>query len=218
MTEQESPYIYAEDNSRPPQRGLYEEPQSYVEGENSYQLIKVLTDHETTLDILKMQLRGEIFYQEKDGERYFKQVDKPAFVVTDEYNNPVKVHNPKTNQDEFVPNDEGINEIVKMLKLCGLNPVSPMTTIDENEIRADLFEMESKLAVTLFSKRKKWGIDKSLYPKTLGELKVLLKDTRYRSKDGIVLKALRTITSRIEQEQTHKTKPTFGDKVKSIYA
>ena len=186
--------------------------------QNNMQLIRVLTDHEDILDILKNQMRGEIAYQDKDGEKYMIQVDKPMFVMLDELNKPVIRINPKTNKKEFVPNDEAINEMISILKLCGLNPVAPMTSIDENEIRADLLEMESKLAVLLTIKRKSWGIDKAQYPVIVGKMKVLLKDARYRSKDGIVLKALRTITSRIEQAQEKERRMTIGERIKSPFS
>ena len=186
--------------------------------ENNMQLIRVLTDHEDILDILKNQMRGEIAYQDKDGERYMVQVDKPMFVLLDELNKPVMRINAKTGRQEYVPNDEAINEMISILKLCGLNPVAPMTTIDENEIRADLLEMESKLAVLLTIKRKAWGIDKAQYPVIIGKMKVLIKDARYRSKDGIVLKALRTITSRIEQAQEKERRLTLGERIKSPFS
>lgn len=215
MTEQ--PSLLPDDYSHA-LKGLYNEPQTYIDSEHTYHLIKVLTDHEDILDILKMQLRGEILYQDKDGERFFKQTDKPMFVILDPLNRPIRVWNERAKQYDYLPNDEAINEVINMLKFCGLNPVAPLTTIDENEIRADLLEMESKMAVMLCVKRKKWGIDKALYPVIVGKIKVLLKDARYRSKDGVVLRALRTITSRIEQTQEQKRQPTIGDRVKSIYS
>lgn len=212
--EQQQQYPPAEYQSR----GLYSDPQSYVESQHADHLVKVLTDHEDTLDILKMQMRGEIVYQDKEGQRFYKQIDKPAFVILDELNKPVKVYNEQFKQWDYIPNDEAINEVVSILKFIGMNPVAPMTTIDENEIRADLMEMESKITVLLTINRKKWGIDKSMFPVIIGKLKVLIKDARYRSKDGTVIKALRTITSRIEQENTQFRKPGFGDKIKSIYS
>jgi hypothetical protein len=186
--------------------------------QNNMQLIRVLTDHEDILDILKNQMRGELAYQDKEGERYMIQVDKPMFVLLDQNNKPLVRNNPKTGKPEFCPNDEAINEMISILKMCGLNPVAPMTTIDENEIRADLLEMESKLAVLLTVKRKEWGLSAAQYPIIVGKMKVLIKDARYRSKDGIVLKALRTITSRIEQAQEKERRMTFGERIKSPFS
>ena len=85
--------------------------------QNNMQLIRVLTDHEDILDILKNQMRGEIAYQDKEGERYMIQNDKPMFVILDQYNKPVFVKNPKTGKMEYVPNDEAINEMISILKL-----------------------------------------------------------------------------------------------------
>lgn len=186
--------------------------------ENNMQLIRVLTDHEDTLDILKNQLRGELAFQDKDGEKYMMQVDKPMFVMLDENNKPIMVKNPRNGKLQYVACDEAINFVMHTLKLCGLNPVSPMTTIDENEIRADLLAVESKLAVVLVNKRKAWGIDKAEYPLVLENLKVLIKDARYRAKDGIVLKALRTITSRIEQAQEREKNMSIIGRIKSPFS
>ena len=167
--------------------------------EESQQLIKVLTDHESFLNILRQELRGEQLYMDENGNKFWVQVDKPTFIRQDKSDRPIKIINPITKKEEYLCNDDAINTIIQTLKSCGLNPIAPLTTIDENEIRADLLEMESKITVLLTMKRKEWGIDKAEFPVVQGNLKVMIKDARYRSKDGTVLKALRTITSRIEQ-------------------
>ena len=179
--------------------GNYQSPSSLRDTEETMQLIKVLTEHEDFLNVLRRELRGEQLYQDEKGETYWVQVDKPMFVKLDKTNKPIKVVNPKTTKEEYIVNDDAVNEVISTLKASGLNPVSPLTNIDENEIRADLMELESKIAMLLATKRKEWGLDKAEYPLAVGKIKVLIKDARYRAKDGTVLKALRTITSRIEQ-------------------
>lgn len=179
--------------------GTFQTPASLRQhDEEIVPLIKVLTDHETFLNVLRQELKGEQLFQDEQGNKFWVQLDKPVFIRLDEQDRPLKIMNERTKKMEFVPNDEGINSVMQTLKSCGMNPVAPLTTINENEIRADLLEMESKLAVLLTVKRKKWGVDKAEYPVVLGNLKVLIKDARYRSLDGVVLKALRTITSRLE--------------------
>lgn len=199
-------------------RGLIQSPAESSAAEQTVQLIRVLTDHDNILDVLKMELRGEQLYQSKDGERMMVQTDKPAFVILDKLNKPIKIINPKTHKEEYLPNEEAINEVISILKFIGLNPVAPMTTIDENEIRADLLEIESKLAVLLTVKRKSWGIDKAQYPIIIGKIKVLVKDARYRSKDGVILKALRTITSRIEQSHERQKPQSLGSRMLSPFS
>ena len=189
-----------------------------IEAQEGIQLIKVLTDHEELLDTMRNEFRGERMYRNANGEFVMKQVEKPMFVELDDYNKPLKKFNKVNNQYEYICVEEAVNELVNSLKLCGLNPVAPMTSIDENEVRADLLEMESKWAVLLTVNRKKWGLQKAQYPVAIGNIKVLLKDARYRSKDGNILKALRTITSRIEHSNEQKKSPTAWERVKSPFA
>lgn len=177
------------------------------------ELVKVLTEHDNFLNIIRREMRGEQLFQEQDGETYWVQVDKPMFVKLNGQEIPFKRFNKKSKRYEYIANDDAINEIIGILKDCGLNPIAPLTNIDENEIRADLLEMESKIAVLLTVKRKKWGIDKALYPSVVGRLKVLIKDARYRAKDGTALKALRTITSRIEHMRNQDTSKQGGNQI-----
>lgn len=181
-------------------KGAYRPPSSVEENlQEATQLIRVLTDHEPFLNILKQELRGEQLYQDSTGESYWVQTDRPMFILLDKNNQPIKILNSKTGKEEYAINEDAINAVINVIKMSGLNPVAPLTNINEDEIRADLLEIESKIAVLLTVKRKKWGIDKAEYPIIVGKLKVIIKDARYRAKDGAVLRALRTITSRIEQ-------------------
>lgn len=201
-------------------KGMYQPPSSMLQNdaEEGRQLIKVLTEHETFLNILRSEFRGEQLYQAEDGERSWVQVDKPMFIKLDKENKPIKVYNKKMQKWEYIVNDDAVNEVISILKSSGLNPIAPLTTLDENEIRADLLEMESKIAVLLFVKRKEWGIDKAEYPAMVGKLKMLIKDARYRAKDGIVLKALRTVTSRIEQSNEQQRSKTIGERMRSPFS
>ena len=198
-------------------KGVYQPPSATQTEDEGRQLIKVLTEHENFLNIMRQELRGEQLYMDDKGERYWVQVDKPMFIKLDKLDQPIKIINKRTEREEYVANDDAINEVISILKACGLNPISPLTTIDENEIRADLLEMESKIAVLLYTKRKKWGIDKAEYPVVVGKLKVLIKDARYRAKDGTVLKALRTMTSRIEQSSDQQKQKSISERIKGVY-
>lgn len=199
-------------------KGVYHPPSSLDdEGDQLKQLIEVLTQHDKWLQILKMELRGEQLYQSNEGERFWVQTEKPMFIKVDRQNKPIKVINPRTQKAEYICNEDAINEIISIVKMCGANPISPMTVINDEEIRADLFEMESKIAVMLFNNRQKWGIAKSEYPIYVGKLKIIIKDARYRSKDGIALKALRTMTSRIEQSSESQKNKTAMEKITSPF-
>jgi hypothetical protein len=182
------------------------------EVDEGVQLIKVLTDHENFLNIVRAEMKGEQLYQDEKGDKIWVQVEKPMFIKLDKLNKPLKVKNNRTGKEEYVLCDEAVNDVISILKSCGLNPIAPLTNINEEEIRADLLELESKIAVLLCVNRKKWGLAKSEYPMAVGKLKVLIKDARYRAKDGTVLKALRTITSRIERtsEPSKKKEEMFN--------
>lgn len=178
---------------------------------NDKQLINVLTQHQDSLNELRRELRGEQLYQnEKTGQVKWVQVDKPMFVMQDKNNQPIRVKNEETGRMDFIVNDEAIGNVIQILKSSGMNSIAPLTALNENEIIADLREIESKIAVLLFAKRKKWGIDKAEYPILVSNLKVMIKDARYRAKDGIVLKAIRTMTTRMEQTTENHGKNTKG--------
>lgn len=186
---------------------------------DSVQLIRKLTEHDDFLTVIRREMKGEQLFQDPEsGENYWVQIDKPMFVKLNKENKPIKKLNPKTNKEEYLVNDDAINEILSILKSCGLNPITPLTNIKEDEIRADLYEMESKIAVLLAVKRKEWGIDKAEYPATVGKLKILIKDARYRAVDGTVLRALRTMTSRIEQASDHQRVATMGERIRSPFS
>lgn len=185
--------------------------------EEGKQLIQVLTAHEPILQLIRQELRGEQLYESDKGERFWIQVDRPMFLTLDQFNKPLKRVNPKTGKEEYVPNDDAINEIISTLKAAGLNPITPLTSLKEETILADLLEIESKLIVLLAIKRQEWGIDKAQYPLLIGKLKTLIQDARYRAKDGIVLKALRTVTSRLEQTNDNKKNQSIGERMTSPF-
>lgn len=193
-------------------QGTYQMPSQVAQDlqENAFQIVRVLTEHEDLLSVLKREMRGEQLYEDSEGNRNWVQVDKPMFVKLNINNKPLKVLNKKRGVEEFICNDEAIGFVINILKMHGLNPVAPLTNITEEEIRADLLEMECKIAMLLTINRKKWGLQKSEYPMTVANIKVLIKDARYRAKDGAVLRALRTMTTRMEQTQEVKREKQGG--------
>jgi len=192
--------------------GNYQMPSQVADDlrEDSFQIVKVLTEHDGFLQIIRSEMRGEQYWEEDDGNRSWVQVDKPMFVKLDKNNEPLKVLNPKTKRKEYLCNDEAINEVISILKSCGLNPITPLTNISKEEIREDLLELECKIAMLLAVNRKKWGLNKAEYPMAVGKLKVMIKDARYRALDGTVLRALRTMTTRMEQSSEIKRDPKQG--------
>lgn len=182
-------------------------------------LLKVMTDNNEFLQAKRMEYLGLATYINPDGERLLKQVKKPIFCKVGKDDIPIKVFNKKTQQYEYVAVEEGIDEIINLLSNSGFNQVTPLTIIDENIIRADLMELQSKWVVTLCINRKKWGVAKSMYPLYCSQINTLIQDARYRAKDGASLRTLRTITNRIEQTSQDDSlkKKSIGDRMQSPF-
>jgi hypothetical protein len=195
---------------------FYQNAGSLAKNFDDNQFIKVLSEHEDFLNILRRELRGEQLHQDSEGNMEWVQVDKPMFVKLDQYNKPLKVKNKKTDKIEYVANEDAVNEVLNILKSCGFNPITPFTNISEDEIIDDLLEMESKVAVLLFARRRVWGLEKPDYPVAVGKMKMLIKDARYRAVNGSGLKAVRSMTSRIEHSADYGgRKPTITERMSS---
>lgn len=199
-------------------RGSYQPPSTVnQEVDQGKELIKVLTDHEPFLNVLKQELRGEQLYQDENGEKSWVQIDKPMFVKLDKNNKPLKIFNKKSKREEYICNDDAVNEVINILKSSGLNPIAPLTSLSDEEIRADLMEMESKIAVLLAVKRKEWGLGKAEYPVAVGKIKLLIKDARMRAVNGLVIKAIRTMTTRLEQSSDRQRVRGVGERINSPF-
>jgi len=196
-------YLYQQ-NQNP--AGNYQMPAQVTQDltDNAFQIVKVLTEHNDFLTVFKRELRGEQLFEDDKGTKMWIQVDKPMFIKLDKNDAPIMIKDSISKKNVYVCNDEAVNEVCNILKMCGLNQIAPLTNITAEEIREDLLEMECKIAMLLAVNRKKWGLYKSGYPIAVGKLKVLIKDARYRAKDGTVLRALRTMTTRMEQSSEIK--------------
>ena len=170
-------------------------------------LSKLLLESSKTLSTLRREFRGEAMNQYADGSTVYIQVSKPVFVKLDsETEKPLKkkISIPDGNggsieKEIFVPNDEAIEEVLSMLKFAGVNQITPITSIGENNIKDDLKEFECKLAATLCLKQKEWGIDKELLPMIQFKIKTIVQDARFMCCKGAILKALQTSVQRVEQ-------------------
>jgi len=166
-------------------------------------LTKLLLESSSTLSTLRREFRGEALYQKEDGSSDWVQISKPIFVKTEPITEEPLMKNYKMSDGEikkvFIPNDEAIEEILSMLKFAGINQVTPITNIDENNILDDLREFECKLAAVLCLKQKEWGIDKEMLPVVQFKIKTIVQDARFMCREGTILKALQTTVSRVEQ-------------------
>jgi len=166
-------------------------------------ITKLLLEAPKTLSTLRREFRGEAMWRSEDGIEHWIQFSKPIFCMVDfKTNKPIKELKRLPNGEErevYIPNTEAIEEILKQLKFAGVNKITPITNISEDNILDDLREFECKLASVLCLKQKEWGIDKELLPMFQFEIKTLVQDARYMAANGGTLKALQTTVSRVEQ-------------------
>lgn len=166
-------------------------------------LTKLLLESSNVLSNLRREFRGEALHQDEDGGSQWIQVSKPIFIKAEPLTEkPIKEMYKMpdgTTKEIFVPNDEAIEEILSMLKFAGINQITPITNINVDNILDDLKEFECKLAAVLCLKQKDWGIDKELLPMIQFKIKTIVQDARFMCREGLVLKALQTTVSRVEQ-------------------
>jgi hypothetical protein len=166
-------------------------------------LTKLLFEASNTLIALRREFRGEALYQSEDGSSQWIQVSKPTFVKVDYKTNKPFVRTQKMPWGEekivFIPNDEAIEEVLSMLKFAGVNQVTAIAGIDNDNYLDDLKEFECKLAASLCLKQKEWGLDKELLPMLQFKIKTVVQDARSLALEGRTLKALQTTVQRVEQ-------------------
>ena len=174
-------------------------------------LVEILTNSNKLLQVLRHEFRGEELLQREDGSNIWFQISKPLFVrtnVTTEKPVRVKIKSPTSEEDVevYLPHDEAIEEILSLIKMCGLNSVTPLGTTDDKEMNLDLYEFESRLSILLTLKRKEWGIDKSLRPMVYKKIKQQVQDARSLQINGRVLKSLTQTVKHIENVQIGERK------------
>jgi hypothetical protein len=166
-------------------------------------LTKLLLEVSNYLITLRKEFRGESLYQDEDGKVTWVQVTKPVFVVVDfKTGKPIKnkVTMPWGEEKEnYVANDEAIDEILSMLKFMGVNQISPIGFNQPDNYLDDLKEFECKLAAVLCLKQKEWGMDKELLPMYMTKIKTIVQDVRSMSVNGNTLKSLISTIQRVEQ-------------------
>lgn len=183
----------------------YSMPNQINDAANSIaSLSKILTEVPNMLVSLRRELRGEGLYQdEKNGTNHWIQVTKPVFVVIDfKTRKPVKenITMPWGEEKEcYIPNDEAIDELISMLKFIGINNITPLANISEDNYLDDLKEFECKLSAVLMLKQKRWGLDKELLPMYMAKIKTIVQDVRSMCIDGHTIKAIQTTVQRVEQ-------------------
>lgn len=165
--------------------------------------VKMLMEIPKGISTLRRVFRGEALFQSEDGSTTWVQTVKPIFILLDKRTRePVKktIKMPDGEEREvFMPNDEAIEELLSQLSFMGMNPITPLTNLDENTVLDDLKEFECKLAGLLMQKQLAWGLDKSLMPMVMTKIKTLIQDARYMCVNGATMRALSQQVSRIEQ-------------------
>jgi len=177
--------------------------------EQLHSVVKMITDIPTSLPQIRRVFRGESLYQDSEGNSFWIQTVKPRFVKIDfNTGEPIRIKqkmpwNGRDNKPEiketYIPNDEAIEEVLTMLSFMGVNQVTPITSLSEDDIVDDLREFEMKLSALLTLKQKEWGIDKETRPIIFQEIKTLVQDIRYMAHQGKTLKQIASNIQRVEQ-------------------
>jgi len=196
-----------DNNSNLPQQSYsqnYVHPSQLQDAEKAVaSLTRLLFEVSNTLVSLRREFRGEALYQADDGSSTWIQVSKPVFVKVDPLTDePIKEKKKMPwgdMKDCYVPNDEAIEEVLSMLKFAGVNQITSMAGIDNDNYMDDLREFECKLAAVLTLKQKAWGLDKEVMPMLQFKIKTVVQDARSLALDGRTLKALQTTVQRVEQ-------------------
>lgn len=165
-------------------------------------LVKLLLESSKTLSLVRREFRGEGMIQTDEGKNEWVQVSKPIFCKSDpRTEEPLRqtVEIDGKEREVFIPNDEAIEEVISMLKFMGLNQITPITNISNDNCMEDLKEFECKLAAVLCLKQKKWGLDKEILPMTMIKIKTIVQDSRMMAVEGGTLRALQTSVQRVEQ-------------------
>ncbi len=152
------------------------------------QLLKVILENEDLISLLEHEFRGEIF------------------VVTDTEERWIKKYTP------IINSEEGINEILRILRFMGMNKVSILTNLTDEQINTKLKTFECKLADLFFLKRKEWGMNKETMPMIYELIISIVEDAFYRAKDGNLIKTLRSTFQRTEVSSEDRTRRGFLNK------
>lgn len=170
-------------------------------------LVKLLTKYGDMLNLLRREFKGESTWTSDEGEHKWIQTTKPIFIISDANGTPLRRKNPVLDRQDYIPNDEAIEELISELRLMGINTITPITGLHENEIIDDLREFEMKFVAMLTLKQVEWGLDKEMMPMLVTKIKTIVKDSRYIAKDGALLRAIMKSVQRIEQslEQPKKS-------------
>jgi len=158
--------------------------------QESDQILKIVLENEDLLQLLEHELRGEVYESDEDhpmGGCWIKKY------------NPI------------IESEEGISEILRMLRFMGLNKVSLLTNLDSEQINEKLKVFEMKLADLLFLKRKEWGIQKDNLAMTYNMIWSIVEDAYFRAKDGNLVKTLRTVYQKTDYSQEDKSKKSLID-------
>jgi hypothetical protein len=184
-------------------------------------LVRLLYNISDVLVSLRREFRGEALYQSDDGKSSWVQVTKPLFVQFDfKTNKPIKRKEKMPWGEEkevYVANDEAVEEVLSNLKFAGVNQITAVAGIDNDNYLDDLKEFECKLAATLCLKQKDWGIDKELLPLLQFKIKTIVQDARSLALEGRTLKALQTTVQRVEQMIEERNKKSSFANIGSAF-
>ena len=162
-------------------------------------IASILQESENLIPIIRAEFRGETMAVYDDGHKEYIQVTKPIFTrVNLDTKKPIKKkikYHEGNPVEVYEVNEEAVEEVISMLKFMGLNNISRLSNLSEDNVLDDLKEFEFKLAAVLALKQQAWGIEKAFLPMMMVKIKTIVQDARYMAVNGNTLKAIqKTIT------------------------
>ena len=167
-------------------------------------LNKLLLEYSNMPLLLRQEFRGEELIT-IGNQQMIIQTTKPIFVKCDHEGKPIRVpsdilkNHDGTPKMDYVANEDAIDTIIQALKFSGINKVTPITSLEENEILLDLRTISKKIAKTMALKQLEWGLDKETMGLTFENIMTIIKDARMIAKNGQLLRTIRQSVQRIEQ-------------------
>ena len=167
-------------------------------------LSEILTGISDTLNTLRQEFKGEELFVDSEGNNHWIQTTKPVFVRTKPMSDePIMIEGVDIRDNKvrmfYVANDEAIDEIISLIKMCGMNKVTALGSSAKDDYFKDLNEFEIQLSKLLTLKRRQWGINKASRGSIYQKIKQSVQDARSLQVDGRTLNALTKSVQRLER-------------------
>lgn len=151
--------------------------------EESAALIKEILQTDEVMATIEHKLRGEVYiYDDKDRGKWVKK------------------------RKAIIDSEEAIGELLSIIETLAVNAITTTTCTTEEEVNEKLLEFEVALANLVCGNQAKWNIPKTNVHMVLIKIRGIVADGVMRSRNGNLLKTLRSVYQSTEYSQTDKKK------------